>query len=231
MSEKSVLITQSNYIPWKGYFDMIAAADDFVLYDDMQFTKRDWRNRNRIKTAAGPIWLTVPVNVKGKFLQKINETAISDPSWAAQHWASIVHAYARAPFFKEYSALFAGIYSSGLGPLISQVNFIFIKAICELLGKSPRFHWSSDFNLAEDRNERLVQICRELGATSYITGPRARDYLDQSLFEQAGIAVNYFDFSGYPPYSQLHGDFIHEVSILDLLFNTGPEAKHYMKNF
>jgi hypothetical protein len=103
---KTIAIVQSNYIPWKGYFDLIARVDEFILYDDMQYTRRDWRNRNLIKTAQGLQWLTIPVDVKGKYFQRINETQISDANWAEVHWKSIVHTYARAPFFAQYKDTF-----------------------------------------------------------------------------------------------------------------------------
>ncbi len=104
-TSKTVAIVQSNYIPWRGYFDLINSADEFILYDDAQYTIRDWRNRNLIKTADGPRWLTIPVKVKGKYLQKIKETVISDPSWGLQHWASLTHSYSKAAFFSEYESL------------------------------------------------------------------------------------------------------------------------------
>ena len=208
---------------------MIAAADDFVVFDEMQFTRCDWRSRNKIKTADGPQWLTIPVNVKGKFLQKISETIVSDQGWASKHWNSICHAYARAPYFKLYHDRFAALYQGALGENLSQINQAFIREICSILGIKTRIHQSSDFVLAEDRTERLVNICVELGANSYITGPRAKNYIDEAQFQNAGIRLSYFDFSGYAPYSQQHGEFTHEVTILDLIFNVGPEARHYMK--
>ena len=130
---KKAIITQSNYIPWKGYFDGINFVDEFVIYDDMQYTKRDWRNRNKIKTPQGPIWLTIPVEVKGKYFQKINETKISDLTWNKTHWQTIKHNYGKAPFFQELSPYFEDLYLSCNFQYLTEVNYCFIKSICDLL--------------------------------------------------------------------------------------------------
>lgn len=228
----NALITQSNYIPWKGYFDAIQRADVFVLYDDMQYTKGDWRNRNMIKTPAGLQWLSIPVKVKGKFRQKINETEVVNNEWAEKHWKSISYNYIKAPFFSEYGPLVNAWYEAAAGlHYISEINYYFLKAIAGLLGITTQFRLSSEFNLHGDKSEKLLHLCQELGATNYISGPAAMDYLKTELFEQNDIAVTWMDFSGYPPYPQLFGAFEHSVSILDLLFNTGPAAANYMKHF
>jgi hypothetical protein len=228
---RKVAISQSNYIPWKGYFDSINMVDEFMLYDDMQYTRRDWRNRNKIKTKEGAKWLTVPVEVKGKYFQKINETLISDPKWGQDHWNSILHNYNKAPFFKDYKEIFEPLYLNSQEDHLSQVNYNFIKAICDILGITTKISWSSAYELKEDRNERLVDLCIKTGATDYFSGPAAKAYMDESLFEKENIRVHYYDYSGYPEYHQLHGEFDHAVSILDLLFCEGPESKKYMKTF
>ncbi len=120
---KKVAIIQSNYIPWKGYFDIINSVDVFILYDDMQYTRRDWRNRNKIITPKGLQWLTIPVAVKGKYYQKINEVEISDSSWAKKHWGSIVHNYHNAPYFKDYKNLFSSLYLGMDETSLSKVNY------------------------------------------------------------------------------------------------------------
>lgn len=224
------LITQSNYIPWKGYFDAIRAADVVVLYDDMQFTRRDWRNRNRIKTPQGTQWLTIPVEVKGKYLQKINETRISEPGWAQKHWRTLESNYKRAPFFEWVQDVIRPIYFDLDTLWLSEVNYRFLSRICQLLGIQTAFQWSSEFSLAEERTERLVNICREVGASVYLSGPSAKAYLNESVFSGHHITVQYLDFSGYPTYSQLHGAFDHQVTILDLLFHAGPQSPRFMKN-
>jgi len=224
-------ITQSNYIPWKGYFDMIHSVDELVLYDDVQFTRADWRNRNRIKTRDGLKWLTVPVEVKGKFLQKIKDTRISDQRWSRKHWQTIRHSYSKAPCFKEYQDVFEELYLGMDEEFLSGVNFRFLEAINRVLGIGTRISWSSDYKLPEGKNERLISICREAGANRLLSGPAARVYLDESLFRQEGIEVEWMDYSGYPEYRQMFPPFEHGVTILDLIFNEGSNTKTYMKSF
>jgi len=228
---KRLAISQSNYIPWKGYFDLINTVDEFILYDDMQYTRRDWRNRNKIKTKDGTKWLTIPVEVKGKYFQKINETKISDPGWGQDHWNTIYHNYSKAPFFNEYKDILQPVFLNTKEEYLSKVNYIFLEAICGILGIKTKLSWSSEFELLEDRNERLLDICKRRNATDYYTGPSSKSYMDEALFAGEGITVHYFDNSGYPEYRQLHGEFDHAVSILDLLFNEGPGATSFMKSF
>jgi len=228
---KKVVISQSNYIPWKGFFDSVNLADEFVFYDDMQFTRRDWRNRNQIKTKDGVKWLTVPVEVKGKYFQKIKDTTISDPGWAKNHWDTITHNYSKAEYFKEYKDFFQELYMGKEYVLISDVNTTFTKAICKLLGIETKIRQSDEFELLEEKSERLVDICKKLNATDYYSGPAAKAYMDESKFENENIKIHYFDYSGYPEYRQLHGEFTHAVSIIDLIFNEGPDAKNFMKTF
>jgi hypothetical protein len=229
-SNKSLLIVQSNYIPWKGYFDMIRAVDEFVLYDDVQYTRRDWRNRNRIKTAGGTQWLTIPVEVKGKYLQKINETKISDPDWARQHWLGLCGAYRKAPFFRTWQDRFESFYRGEVSPWLSEINRELISTVCELMGITTPIRSSTDFDLREvDPTSRLLEICQKAGATDYLSGPAAKAYLDVSQFERSGVRVHWMDYGGYPEYPQLHGPFEHAVSVLDLLWMTGPSAATYLE--
>jgi hypothetical protein len=224
-----VAIVQSNYIPWKGYFDLIRSVDEFILFDDVQYTRRDWRNRNQIKTKDGLKWLTIPVAVKGKYFQSIRETETSDPAWAESHWRTLCHAYARAPFFELYRPVLEPLYRSPQPKQLSEVNHRFLSTICGLLDIGTRITWSTDYQHAEGKNERLISLCRQAGATAYLSGPSAGGYLDESMFTQARIRLLYADYADYPPYRQLHGPFEHHVSILDLLFNAGPEAVTFMK--
>jgi hypothetical protein len=227
---KSIAIVQSSYIPWKGYFDLIASVDEFILLDDMQFTRRDWRNRNRIKTARGGQWLTIPVSVKGKYFQKICETEVSDTRWPSAHWRTLNHHYSRAPHFRGYSDLFEEVYGGRLSTRLSEINHTFLTAICRLLEIPTRLTWSMDYRVIEGKTERLLDLCRQAGATHYVSGPRAKEYMDARLFAEAGVDLRYFDYDNYPEYHQLHPPFDHYVSILDLIFNTGPEARRYMKS-
>lgn len=225
---KRIAITQSNYIPWKGFFDSIQMVDEFVLYDDMQYTRRDWRNRNLIKSPEGTQWLTIPVDVKGKYLQKINETKISDVNWGRQHWQTLKHVYGKMPGFALYKDVFEALYHQHYS-LLSEVNYSFTMAICQILNITTNIRWSSEFNLPEGKTERLVYISRELGGTEYYTGPAAKNYMDENLFNQAGIEVHYYDYSGYPEYEQRFPPFAHGVSILDLLFSVGADFQKYLK--
>jgi hypothetical protein len=228
---KKALITQSNYIPWKAYFDGINMVDEFIIYDDMQFTRRDWRNRNKIKTKDGLIWLTIPVEVKGKYFQKINETVISDPHWGMHHWKIIQYNYHKAPYFNLYKDRFEELYLKNDQKYLSEINLEFIKIVCGILGIKTHIRSSSDFELKEEKTERLVDICKKIGATDYYSGPTAKDYMNESLFAYENINIHYFDYSGYPEYPQLFNNFAHDVSIIDLLFNEGENAKKYMKSF
>ncbi len=225
---KKIAIVQSNYIPWKGYFDLIAAADEFILFDDMQYTRRDWRNRNQIKTPDGLQWLTVPVKVKGKYEQTIRETELDGMAWAAQHKKALQHAYGKAPHFAATMALIEPIYAQAWTHL-SPMNRAFVEAICDHLGITTTLSNSWDYTLIDGKSERLAALAAQAGATTYISGPAAKDYLDEAPFTERGIAVEWFDYAGYPDYPQLWGDFLPHVSILDLLFNVGQDAPTFMK--
>lgn len=225
-----VAISQSNYIPWKGYFDNIAQVDEFVLYDDMQYTKRDWRNRNKVKTAQGLKWLSIPVEVKGKYEQRINETRISDPNWNKKHLAIIKNSYAKASAYSDNIGFIEDLFLRADMPFLSEINKHFIDELCNYLGIKTVLRRSSDYELLPSgKTERLVGLCESLGATSYFTGAAAKDYMDEQLFLNKGIEVCYYDYSGYPEYRQLHGDFEHGVSILDLILNEGSSARDFLK--
>lgn len=228
-SQRRVAIVQSCYIPWKGYFDMIGSVDEFIFYDDMQYTRRDWRNRNLIKTPQGLQWLTVPVKAKGRYFQTIRETEIEDQRWRQDHWKALQQNYKRAPHFGEIAATLEPYYLEREYSLLSDLNRALVEAICPLLGITTTLKWSWDYVLAEGKTERLVDLCSQAGADVYVSGPAARDYMEPELFEAAGIELQYFDYSGYAEYPQQWGEFQHGVSVLDLLFNCGPEATRYMK--
>jgi hypothetical protein len=227
---KKIAIVQSNYIPWKGYFDLIALVDEFVLFDDMQYTRRDWRNRNQIKTPQGVQWLTVPVVVKGKYTQKIKDTEIDGPDWAALHWKAFEQNYRRAPHFDQIASWLAPLYlTSEIPTRLSVLNRRLIEAVCAYLGISTRITSSSDYILSEGKTERLADICVQAGADEYFSGPAARDYVDEAVFKDRKVALRWFDYSGYPSYSQLWGEFTHGVTVLDLLFNCGDESAGFMR--
>ena len=225
---KKVAILQSCYIPWKGFFDLVRRVDEFILYDDAQYTKRDWRNRNRIKTPHGPLWLTVPVEVKGKYLDAIKDMRVSDPHWNERHWRSIQASYSRAPYFDRYKPVLEELFRGCTSEWLSEINFRFISHFCETLSIETTLKWSMDYTLSDKRTERLVDLCRQARATEYLTGPAARAYIDADLFEAAGITLTYMDYNGYPEYEQLHPPFDHHVSIIDLLVHVGPDAVAHM---
>ncbi|MBY2944191.1 MULTISPECIES: WbqC family protein [Rhizobium] len=226
---KKVAIVQSNYIPWKGYFDMIAAVDEFILYDDMQYTRRDWRNRNQIKTPQGIQWLTVPVQVKGKYHQKIRETEIEGTEWANAHWKNLIQNYRRAPYFEEIAVWLEPVYLNEPPSHLSPLNRRFIEAICNYLSIQTAISNSWDYTLVEGKTERLAALCAQAGGTEYVSGPAAKDYVDEEVFKERGIELTWFDYAGYPEYPQLWAGFTHGVTILDLLFNCGKDAHHYMR--
>jgi hypothetical protein len=232
---KRVAIVQSSYIPWKGYFDLIHSVDEFVLFDDVQYTRRDWRNRNRIKTPQGTLWLTIPVESKGRYHELIKDMTLSDPEWNRKHWRCLAAHYSRARFFRQLAPALEDLYLGAVDTSLSQVNRRFLEAVCRMLGIETRITWSMDYSDAASRElrktERLVDVCKRAGASFYLSGPSARAYIEPALFEREGIELGFMDYSGYPEYEQLHPPFVHEVSILDLLLNQGPEARHYMLSF
>lgn len=228
---KTVAILQSCYIPWKGYFDLVNRADEFILYDDRQYTKNDWRNRNRIKTPQGPQWLTIPIAHRGRHGQRIDEAEATDPRWQTKHWKAIVQNYSRAPYFAEQSWRFEHLYATLADARLTVINQHFIRAVCEALGVTTAISHASDYPAAGRRSERVLSLCRAAGATRYVSGPSARSYLDEDQFTRAGIEVEYADYSGYPEYAQLYPPFDHAVTVLDLLFSVGADAPRYMKSF
>ncbi|MGH9141811.1 MAG: WbqC family protein [Thermoanaerobaculia bacterium] len=228
MTPKRVAILQSCYIPWKGFFDLLRRVDEFILYDDAQYTKRDWRNRNRIKTPNGPLWLTVPVEVKGNYFDAIKDMRVSDPRWNARHWRSIQANYSRAPYFSRYKIELEALFLGCTSALLSEINFRFISHFRDTLSITTPLKWSMDYAVSGSRTERLVGMCRQAGATEYLTGPAARAYIDEDLFEAAGITLTYMNYQGYPAYEQLYPPFDHHVSIIDLLVHVGPDALAYL---
>ncbi|NQY95240.1 MAG: WbqC family protein [Campylobacteraceae bacterium] len=228
---KKIAILQSNYIPWKGYFDLINMVDEFILYDDMQYTRRDWRNRNKIKTSSGLKWLSIPVDVKGKYFQKISETKISESDWGKKHWSILKQHYSKTKYFKDYKDVFEDLYLNCDEMYLSQINYKFIKVVCKILGITTKIRWSSEFKLMDGQTEKLLGICKNCDADIYLSGATAKDYFDEELSEKENIKVEWMDYSGYDEYTQLFSPFEHGVSILDLIFNEGTKATKYMKSF
>lgn len=197
----------------------------------MQYTKRDWRNRNKIKTPNGLKWLTVPVEVKGKYFQKIKDTQVSQPNWSDSHLGMLKQNYSKSPHYKEIMPFVEGLYAKASSlSTISEINALFIKNICDFLGIQTKISFSWDYELiGENPTDRLVNVCVQANATDYYSGPAAQNYMDESAFTEKGINVHYYDYSGYAEYSQLHGEFEHGVTVLDVLFQTGTNFHNYFK--
>ncbi len=227
MQSKRVAILQSNYIPWKGYFDIIHDVDLFIFYDDLQYTKNDWRNRNKIKTPKGIEWITIPVGADANRL--ICEVEIKDPIWQTKHWRTLRQHYAKCPHFTRYQPFFEDVYLGRKWANLSDMNRFLIRYIsCNFLNIATEFHDSREYDLSGQKLERLMNLVIKAKADWYVSGPAAKDYIEPSRFADAGIELVWKDYSGYPEYPQRFPPFEHGVSILDLLFNVGPDAPWYI---
>jgi WbqC-like protein family len=227
---KTVTVVQSSYIPWKGYFDLIDMADEFVVYDDVEFSRGTWRNRNRIKTPQGPRWLTIPIRYRGRSHARIDEIETSGTAWAADHWRALVASYSAAPHFADYREVVESLYRDHDERNLSRINMRFIRALCGLLEIRTPITRSVDYGPAGSGTRRLVDLLVKAGATRYVSGPAARSYIDETLFERAGIALEWMDYGGYAEYPQPHPPFDHAVTVLDLLFSVGPRAPQFLKS-
>jgi hypothetical protein len=205
-------------------------VDAFILLDDVQYTKRDWRNRNRLKTPQGATWLSIPVAVKGKYVQSIAETQVSDAGWNAEHWKRIRHWYARAPHYSEGADWLEELYLGCSETYLSRINLRFLAGICARMGIDTPITWSMDYPHATEKNQQLIDLCKAVGGTHYLSGPSAQGYVDEAAFAEAGIAVEWMDYSGYAEHRQMHPPFDHYVSILDLILNEGPDARRFLKS-
>lgn len=209
---------------------MIAYVDEFVLYDEVQYTRRDWRNRNKIKTPGGLQWLTVPVQVKGKFEQTIRDTELHGVDWAALHWKALIQNYSKAPFFREVATWLEPIYLQEVFVSLSELNRRLIEAICAYLTIDTIISDSLDYELLDGKSERLVGICEQAGADLYISGPAAKSYINLEPFNAGKIEVGWYNYKGYPEYQQLWEGFEHGVSILDVLFNCGAGSRRCLRH-
>ena len=226
----NVVILQPSYIPWRGYFDQIRRADVFVFYDDVQYDKHGWRNRNQIKTHQGKQWLTIPVHTRGAThgMQIKNVRIDWSKPWAKSHLKALTVSYSKAPYFKEYLPLLESFYQQRY-EFLADFTIEFTIALARELGNThTRFLRSSEIaGINGQKTDRLIQILKAVGATHYISGPSAQEYIEREMFERAGITLEYIQYD-YPEYPQLYPPFDPQVSILDLLFMTGSEAPHYI---
>lgn len=222
----SLVILQSSYIPWKGYFDLIHDADLFIFYDDVQFTKNDWRNRNRIKTSQGSQWLSVPVG--SNIDRMIFEVGITSRNWQSKHFSSLKQNYCKSPFFDQYSFLLDELYLQKEWSTLSELNQFATRIIANTLGIKTELTDSRVFKSTGTKLDRLLSLIKQSGTDTYISGSSAKAYIDEERFRQDGIKLIWKDYSGYPEYPQRFPPFEHAVTVLDLLFNVGPEAPRYI---
>lgn len=229
---KRVAILQSSYVPWKGFFAQIGLVDEFILYDDAQYSKGDWRNRNLIKIDGGTNWLTIPIRVNKRSTQRVLDAEIADQRWALRHWRTLQTRYSRASHFRSLAPSLSRLYeTASTERLLTNVNELFIRALCDLLEIETKITRSSEYTLRGDRSDRLIGILQQSGSACYLSGARAKAYIDHQKFHDAGISLHWMDYSEFPEYSQLYSPpFVHRVSVLDLLFNEGiGGARSYMK--
>jgi WbqC-like protein family len=225
-----VVILQPSYIPWRGYFHQVLKADTFVFYDDVQYDTRGWRNRNQIKTANGKQWLTIPVFSRGAQTQRIPIDKIKivwDNPWNQDHWKALQHAYGRAPFFDQYVSQLEEFYRRH-DEYLADFTIDLTVALARLLGdQHTHFVRASSLKVEGAKTDRLIAVLKAVGANHYISGPSARDYIEPEKFQAAGIGLEYMVYN-YPEYPQLYPPFDPQVSLLDLLFMTGPRAAQYI---
>ncbi len=224
-----ISISQSNFLPWKGYFDLIGLSDIFIIYDDMQYTHSDWRNRNIIKTSNGPVWLTIPIVKKGRIKNSISETKIANKDWIKKHLKTIEYSYKKSKFYESNFDFIQEMYSEFNTEYLSELNTLSLKKICKFLKIKTSIYKSSEFIIKGDRNEKLINICKQVGATTYLSSPKARNYLNSKLFKDNGIEIEYISYRSYNQYEQLWGDFVHKVSIIDMIFNCGNNIHDFMQ--
>ena len=219
----TLVVLQPGYLPWLGYFDQMRRADIFVHLDDVQFDKHGWRNRNQVKGPKGASWLTVPILHSGRFGQSILDVEIdSRRDWQRKHVATLQQFYARAPFIKEIIPQLNPLLEKPWNRLVD-LDLAAIDWLALTLGIStPRFR-SSELGITGERSERLLSLCHHFGATRYLSGSAARDYLDVDKFSKAGVEVQWHDYT-HPAYRQQHGSFVSYLSTIDLLLNEGPAS-------
>lgn len=224
---RSAAIIQSNYIPWKGYFDIIRQVDVFVIYDVAIYTARSWRNRNLIKTPKGLQWLVIPVHHDYQHPLRICDTRAVDGHWRKKHWKNLHQHYSASPHFKECCEWLEPLYLGDDEDNLSNINVTFLEAVNRYLGISTPLERLSDYTLTGDREADLITVCQRYGAKRYLSGPAAKQFLRPEAFTAQGIELCWMHYEGYPEYPQSHPPFVHEVSILDLLFSTGDKAGFY----
>ena len=224
-----IAIMQPTYLPWVGYFGMIEQVDSFIIFDSGQFSRRSWQQRNQIKTANGPMWLTVPISSKGKRGQLINEVEIDTTrNFHTAHIASLENNYRKSPYFSEYSPELFSLLEKGHVHL-SELTAELIVYFCKVFGITTSIKYSSKMVNAGTKADLLAMLCEQVNATEYISAPGSREYLEQSdAFDKRGIPIKYNEYV-HPVYPQLFGDFNPYMSIVDLLFNVGSDSQSIIR--
>ncbi|MFH2070919.1 MAG: WbqC family protein [Elusimicrobiota bacterium] len=217
-------VHQPQYMPWLGYFHKIAKSDVFVFLDDVQYKKREFQNRNKIKTRNGWLWLTVPIVSKSRYMQKIAEVEIdNDAGWANDHIKTIEHSYAAAPFFTGHHGFFSELLNKKWTTLMD-LNVETVRYLTGCFDIKTPVHFSSGLNLETTSTQRIIDICKNFGADTYLSGAGGMNYMDEGLFEKNGIKLVYQKFV-HPEYRQCFGTFLPFMSAIDLLFNCGNESR------
>lgn len=223
-----VSINQPAYLPWLGYFQRIAVSDAHIVLDQVQFEKNSFTNRNKVRTREGWCWLTVPVKTAGKFGDlPINALGIArEKPWASKHWETLRLNYSKAPFFHQHAAFFESIYArpwEKLSDLTREITAYLLDAF----GIGTKLYFGSQMMVSGKKDELVLNLCRELGATVYLSGPLGRNYLREELFREHKISVQYNDYH-HPTYSQVYPGFEPQMAAIDLLFNAGPASREIL---
>ncbi len=226
---RAVAIMQPNYLPWRGYFSLISQADTFVWLDNVQYTKNDWRNRNQIFTRSGKQWLTIPVQTKG-LKTLIKDVKVADKRWNIKHWKAIRQNYSKARFYPENKDFFEELFRNSNYEFLLDICCLFVSEISSHLGLDSNFMFASEIESSEEKNERLLDICSELNASQYISPPASKAYIDESLFRDRGIELSFLDYSKLEVYPNFHSHKDIYLSVIDLIFNIGPNSKDYLLN-
>lgn len=224
-----VAIQQLEHLPWMGFFNKMAQCDTFVILDHVQFKKNYFENRNKIKSPAGGVWVTVPVLIKGRFGQRINEVEIdSTKQWKKKYLKTVEQYYCKAPYYKDIADLILPAFETD-SVMLCELNYDLIKRVAGYLGIETPVVLSSEIGLTDaESTKMLVEICKKYSAGSYISGPDGRNYLDKAMFRDSGIKIDYHDFV-HPEYTQLYGEFVSHMSVIDVIANMGGDSGSFVR--
>jgi len=230
---KRITLLQSNFLPWRGYFDFMANSDEFIVYDSCQYTVNDWRNRNQIKTHDGVRWITVPVITKGRFGQRITDAQVVDHRWIRTHLSTLAASLGKAPQAGPALEMLGECYAAAANTQwLHDINVGFLEAIHASFGFNCRLSDDSQYGIDTldelTPSAKVAELVQRAGGTRYLTGPRGLDYLEPDDFAARAIAIDVLDYSTLAPYPQLYGDFVDHLSVIDLLANVGTDSRSYL---